>query len=147
MLGQDSDGAHRCLPQEQNDQKRDVLGLLHGDMEFIVDANKCTPDMKTCEKYANVNIQQMCEKMLEKNRFYSKIFDVVNPPVHCPIKPGNYSLTNSFIDLSIFNVMRLDGFVWVVKMKFVGVDRVTKAKKLLMCTDAQIEITKANTKP
>ncbi|CRK88020.1 CLUMA_CG001806, isoform A [Clunio marinus] len=92
-----------------------------GDLSFSVEANKCSLNMTACEKYPIVSLRNFCQRFNEKDKVYSAIFDNIQPRIQCPIKPGNYTISPATLDLSIFNLVPLDGFVWVTTFKFISI--------------------------
>lgn len=113
-----------------------------GDIEFVLGASKCTLDMKTCEKYPTTNIREMCKKFQERNAFYSSALSNFKPPLKCPLKPGNYTLSESRMDLAPVAFIPLDGFVWIVTFKFVSTEKVSQNKKIVMCLNSEVKIVK-----
>jgi hypothetical protein len=83
---------------------------IKGDLVLVLDASRCSLDMKTCEKYSNRNFRDMCSRFHEKNAFYTSSFASINPPLDCPLQPGNYSLGESTIDLTLFSIFPYDGY-------------------------------------
>lgn len=111
-----------------------------GEIEFTIEANKCTLDMKSCEKYTSVSVRDMCKKFESKGAFYSNAFASVQPPLQCPIKPGNYTMKESRFDLSLLSVLPLDGFIWVVTFKLISAESGSKKKKIAMCLNSETKI-------
>lgn len=117
---------------------------VSGEIEFSIDANKCSMDMKICEKYPGVTVREMCKKFKTKGAFYSSTFLSMKPPMQCPIKPGNYTMGDISIDLSVLSVLPLDGYIWVVNFKFLSVDGVQKTKKIAMCLNSETKISRTS---
>lgn len=115
-----------------------------GEIEFVIESNRCTLDMKTCEKYPVMNVREMCKKFQEKNAFFSMTLASFKPPLKCPIKTGNYSLEESFIDLTPVAFVPLDGFVWIVTFKLVANEKGSKNKKTVLCMNSETKIIKVN---
>ena len=44
-------------------------------------------DKNTCRNYVHFNIAKFCDKLIEKNQFWSDFNDNLEPPYECPIKP------------------------------------------------------------
>jgi hypothetical protein len=119
-----------------------VKEVITGDMVLVLDVNRCSVDMNACEKYSNRNFRNMCFRFHEKNAFYTSSFASINPPFDCPIKPGNYSLGESSIDMSLFSFFPYDGFIWVINYRFVSIQDGGKSKRVVMCANSEIKIVK-----
>jgi hypothetical protein len=115
---------------------------LAGDFEVVIEANRCSFDMKTCTKYTNFRIDQICEKFESKNPLYASVCATVSPPLHCPVKAGNYSMGSTVVDLSILNVLNFDGYIWLATVKFVTTNSTTKLKRVIMCYNTEIKMVK-----
>jgi hypothetical protein len=122
------------------------LFVLHeeisNEFELVIETNKCSLDMNTCAKYTNFRIEKMCEKFESKGPFYVSISAAITPPIHCPIKPGNYTLGKTRIDLSPIKALNIDGFIWVSKFKFVSTNSTTKLKRIILCYNTEVKIVK-----
>ena len=119
---------------------------IQGDMELVIEANRCTLDLKTCEKYPGARIKELCKRFSEKNKFYSSVFENIKPPAKCPVKAGNYTLKETKLDLSALAVIPLDGYLWVVAFKILSTDPGTKKKRLVMCLNSETKISRSNIK-
>jgi hypothetical protein len=119
-----------------------VSNNISGDFELNIEANKCDLDFSNCQKYVNANIKEMCAKFEEEGKFFSTIFPMMEPAFLCPINAGFYSLDKTFVDMGSLRVLNLDGFVWVVKFKLIAVNPDTKLKKVALCVNSEIKITK-----
>lgn len=117
-----------------------VSDEVPGEIDLVMEYNKCSLDMKTCEKYDIINIREMCKKFQDKNAFYSNIFAHIKPPLKCPIKPGNYTLEESSLDLAPFALFPIDGYIWVLSFKFASGEKGIKGKKVVMCLNAEVKI-------
>lgn len=87
---------------------------IAGELDLVLEVNKCTLDMKNCEKSATVNVREICKKFKDKNAFYYSVFSSIKPQLQCPIKAGNYSSEQSTIELSMISLLPLDGYIWLV---------------------------------
>lgn len=110
-----------------------------GGIELIMETNKCTLDMKRCEKYSNRTFRDMCKKFKEKNTFYSSAFSSIEPTLQCPIKPGNYTLNSTF-DLSSFTVLPLGDYLWIMTFKLISGENGSKRKKIVFCFNTELTI-------
>lgn len=119
-----------------------VVEEVPGEIELVLESNKCSLDMKTCEKYDIINVREMCKKFQDKHAFYSNIFTHIKPTLECPIKPGNYTLEESSLDLRPFALFPVDGYIWVSSFKFVSGQKGIKGKKVVMCINAEVKILK-----
>lgn len=66
------------------------------------------------------------------------------PRITCPLMPGKYIAKDSQIDLSTLSMFPSEGYVWVVAIK--GVSGEAKNKKLAMCLNVEVKITKVREK-
>lgn len=120
-----------------------VTEEVKGDLSLLIETNKCSLDMKTCEKFTGVNVPDICKKFVDKNAFYSPVFEKIKPPFRCPLKPGLYTLEESVLDLFIISMMPLDGYIWVVKFQLISSQKGKKAKEIAMCLNSETKITRA----
>ncbi|CRK88022.1 CLUMA_CG001808, isoform A [Clunio marinus] len=115
--------------------REDIIGAI----TFTIDSNKCSLDMRKCEKFFD---------SLSLNSFPLKSFvDVlrknicfilfIEPPFVCPFKPGDYTLKPTILDLSITDTFRLEGFFWVVNFKLIAVSNKGKTKKRINWNEMQ----------
>lgn len=119
---------------------------IPGEIELVFEPNKCTLDMKTCEKYGNINIREMCSKFEDKSAFYSATFAAIKPAFKCPIQPGNYTWESSTLELTPLAMFPLDGFVWVASIKLVSSVKRSKTKKTVLCLNSETKIVRVNIK-
>lgn len=118
---------------------------IQGDMELVLESNRCTFDMKTCEKFPSPTIRELCRKFNTKNAFYSSFFDNIKPTVKCPLKAGNYTINKTKLDLSPIYALPLDGYVWISKIKVLAKDKNNK-KRIEMCMNTETKIIRTNVK-
>jgi hypothetical protein len=119
---------------------------LAGDFELVIEANRCSLQMENCEKYANFRTDKICEKLELKKQILGSIARAITPPLHCPVKPGNYSLGNPVVDVSILNVLNFDGYIWVSTYKLVTTNSTTKLKKIILCYNTEVKMVKVRSK-
>lgn len=111
------------------------------DFGLVIEANRCSLDMKTCEKYTNFKIGGICKKFENtEHPFYGKIFEPITPPLHCPIKRGNYSLGNPVVDFSAISALSIDGYIWLFVFKLVSTNSTTNLKKVILCYNTEVKI-------
>lgn len=115
---------------------------ITGNIEMVLETNKCSLDMKKCEKYSNHNIPNMCIKFRENNAFYSAAFASIHPPLRCPIKPGNYTADDSTFDMTAIQMLPIDGYVWVITFKLVASESGSKTKRIVFCLNTETKIAK-----
>lgn len=113
---------------------------IKGDMELIIEANRCSLDRKTCEKYPGATVHRICKKFDEKNTFYSSFFENIKPAFKCPIKPGLYTVDQTKLDLNAISMLPLDGYLWVVTFKMLTADAGNKRKQTAMCLNSEIKV-------
>lgn len=115
---------------------------IPGDIDFALETNRCSLDMKICEKFTTVNVKGVCKTFKEKDKFYSSILATIKPPLECPLKPDNYTAKQAIIDLKHVSLLPIDGYIWLVTLKFVTSSKGSRAKKLIMCVNAEVKIIK-----
>lgn len=120
---------------------------ISGEVDLIMETNKCSLDMKKCEKYSNRTFQKMCDRFKQKNAFFSSAFSSVEPTLQCPIKTGNYTMNNSTFDLTPLTILPLGDNVWVMMFKFISAENGSKRKKISLCLNVEVKILKAGRKP
>ena len=121
----------------------EVTEEVPGDLNLVVESNKCDLEMKSCVKYNTFNIGGVCQKFLDKKEFYSDVLSSITPPLKCPIKVGNYTLDERTLDLRIISFLPLDGYIWVNSYKLVSSQK-GKPKKVILCLNAEIKIMRTN---
>lgn len=114
-----------------------VTEEVKGEIDLSMEVNKCTLDMKTCDKENNMNFRELCKKFDDKNAFFSSVLENIKPQLKCPIMPGNYTIGESFMDMSIIKYIPLDGFVWVATLRLMTGG---KHKKIAMCLNTETKI-------
>lgn len=119
-----------------------VIEDIRGSIDFVMESSKCSLDLKICEKGSTRNVKEMCKKFSDTNAIYSFLFDAVKPRVSCPIKAGNYSVPAGTVDLSLFAMLPVDGFIWVVSYKLVATEKGSKIKKVVLCMRSETKITR-----
>lgn len=138
------------IPKSNTNNKVMLSGIItvseeiSGQVDLVIEANKCSLDMSNCEKAPAVNIKDMCGKF--KSPFYATAFASIQPPLACPIKPGNYTMRECAIELSMIALLPLDGFIYVTSMKMVASENGGKKKRLIFCLNAETKIFKIRVK-
>lgn len=90
---------------------------VNGDVEIIIETNRCSIDFKSCESVPGFALRDICKRFIEKNTFYSSALEGVKPPLICPVKAGNYTFVENKLDLSILAMLPLDGYIWLTTIK------------------------------
>lgn len=124
-----------------------VLEEIKSEIDLVLETNRCSLDMKTCEKSTTLNIRKICPKLKEKDQLYSKAISMIEPPLECPIKPGNYTSKQSSIEFKKVALLPIDGYVWIVTIKLVSSGTGNKAKRLILCLNAEVKIIKTRIRP
>jgi hypothetical protein len=125
-----------------NDGMLVVNEEIRGEVVLAYESSRCTLDLKTCEKRKIMNIPDMCKKIHDKNAFYYSALEKISPRLECPVKPGNYTFSELSVDLSIFSLMSLDGYVWIFRLKLTSNNGGSKTKKGIFCVDTEIKTSK-----
>lgn len=119
---------------------------IQGDMELVMEVNRCSLDRNTCEKYPGATIREMCRRFQEKTKFYAKFFSNFEPPLRCPLKAGNYTMNEIKLDLSVISVLPLDGYLWLVTFKILAIEPGLKKKQTAMCINTETKIVRSGIK-
>jgi hypothetical protein len=114
---------------------------IDGDIFGFIEKSRCSLDMKTCQKLPSIKIDNMCEKFAAEKTFYSSVVKNFNPPLRCPFRPGNFTFPESSVDLSVFSMLSIDGYVFVIKYKNV-LNGANNVKKTFLCYSMEVEVTK-----
>ena len=97
--------------------------------------------MKFCEKWKNVNIKEICAKLVEKKMVFADVTNAIKPKLECPIKSGNYTLDRTSLDLTVLKMFPIEGYVWISTAKFISIDKESKTKKVFLCFNAEVKVT------
>jgi hypothetical protein len=79
----------------------------------------------------------MCQKFKETKAFYSDIVQAFRPPLLCPIKPGNYTTSDTTVNLDLVSRLPLNGYRWLVTFKLISG---SSTKKVALCLDSETVI-------
>jgi hypothetical protein len=126
--------------------RMEVLQKLYGPMDLTVEVNKCTLDLKTCEKVITINVKSLCSKIKDSNMFYALLLSRVVPPLNCPLNPGNYTVHHTEVDLSPFTYVPFDGFLFNFIVKILTTNPKTKARIIAICFQMEFKILKTRVK-
>lgn len=116
----------------------EVAKKISGPLEFLIDNNRCDVAMEQCEKYPGYKFNELCQKLRNKNAFYSGALSSFLPPFVCPILPQKYFAPNSSIDLTVISTMPISGYVWNVALKIVSGEGVKR--ETVLCVMAEVKI-------
>lgn len=119
-----------------------VLEKVNGPIDFSLESSRCSLDMKSCNKYETLNIKEACKKLTDKSTFFSKVLNNIQPPLTCPMMPGNYTIQDTELDLGVIAFLPLDGFIYTTILKLVSTDNESKTRKLAWCFKAETKIVK-----
>jgi hypothetical protein len=119
-----------------------VSEKLYGPMDLSFEINRCTSDMKSCEKLFNHNTRQACQKFQNSSTNIGKAANNITPLLKCPIEAGNYTLKRTEIDLKKFSFLPFDGFVLNVLYKFVTTIPSRKARVVASCIKMELKVEK-----
>lgn len=123
-----------------------VKNDLQGNLDLILEVNRCSLDMNTCEKYPGATIRDLCGKFLDKKAFYTSFLDNIKPALRCPIKAGNYTINEIKVDLTVFSAFPLDGYVWLATLRTIFSDPSLKRKRVAMCIMSEVRVLRVNKK-
>jgi hypothetical protein len=68
-----------------------ILETLNPPLSLSTEVDRCTSDLKTCEKFYSGNTKKLCAKLKNPNSLVTKLTETIEPRLKCPIEPGNYS--------------------------------------------------------
>ena len=121
-----------------------VTEVISGQIDVAIETNKCSLDMTNCEKMPNVNLKDMCSKLIDP--LFASFFSRIQPPLKCPIAAQNYTLLESDLDLKVITFLPIDGFNIINSIKIVSIDNGGKKKKVIMCLNSETKIFKVRVK-
>lgn len=124
-----------------------VKEKIFGPIDMSVENNRCSLDMKICEKFMTFNIKEVCKRMVDPMPLYASVFKNIQPPLKCPVEAGNYTVLPVEMDVSIMNLMPLDGYIYLTNIKISSATaNGGKSKKIAWCVTAEIKIEKVRIK-
>lgn len=123
-----------------------VSEKIWGPIDLSLENNRCRLDMKSCEKFMTFNIKEICKKMNDPLPLYSNVFKYIEPPLKCPVEPGNYTVKPMELDLSVMALMPFDGYVYITSAKVSSTVNGGKTKKIAWCVIAETKIVKIRVK-
>lgn len=123
-----------------------VTEEISGNLDFVLENNRCNLDLTKCEQEPNLNINEVCKKLKQKNVFYSIMFEAIKPPLACPIQPGNYTVEKFSIDLSLVSMLPIDGYIWIVNFKLVSSVKGNRTKQIVACINSEVKVVKIRQK-
>lgn len=121
-----------------------VTEEITGDIDLVIEVNRCTTDLKTCTKENTINFKGMCKIFSIKNAFYSKVFDSLQPNFDCPLRTGNYTLRETSFDLKFARLFPLDGYTFIQTFKWVTKDKKNNVKRVVMCFYIEVKVFVSN---
>lgn len=113
---------------------------LGKNLAFSVEPNRCSFDLKKCEKYPGATFEDLCRMFNDKHHLFSSFFSRVKPPVKCPLKAGNYTFEESKLDFSIFSALAIDGYTWLATFKVLSPEEGVKRKRIVLCLNTETKI-------
>jgi hypothetical protein len=119
---------------------------LYGPMDASYEINRCTFDMKNCEKFININARQICQKFYNTSTMIGQAVANISPPIKCPIEAGNYTMRRIHSDLKRFSFLPIDGFNLNMIIKFVTTVPATKARVVASCIKLEMKVEKIRSK-
>jgi hypothetical protein len=123
-----------------------VFEKISGPIDMSMEVNRCTLDLKTCRKGTTFNMKEGCKKLTETTQFYSHIFANIEPPLKCPIMPGNYTLAETTLDFAIVEFLPMDGYVYTDTLSLASTEKDGKTRKIAYCLKGEVKVTKNRVK-
>jgi hypothetical protein len=124
----------------------EVFKKLHGPIDISSDLNRCTLNMRTCEKFVNRNMRNVCKRFTNSSLNLSDMLTKVVPPLKCPIEAGNYTVERTDVDLKMLSYAPLDGFIYNILIKLITTDPVTKSRIIASCIKVEVKIVRVRVK-
>ena len=124
----------------------EIKEKLYSPIDLSLDGNRCSLDMKTCEKTPAANIRGFCSKLSDPTFLFSYAVARIVPHLSCPINAGNYTILYTEVDMKILTYFPLDGFVYNSVVKVISTDPVKKTRKLAWCGKFETKIIKERVK-
>jgi hypothetical protein len=122
-----------------------VSEKLYGPMDLSYEINRCTSDMKSCEKFLTFNVRQICQKLQNVQNslsFIGKAVANITPTLKCPVEAGNYTLKKTEIDLKKYSFLPIDGFILNLVVKLVTTIPATKTRAVASCVKVEFGVEK-----
>lgn len=124
----------------------EVKEKIWGPLDISLENNRCSIDMKNCEKFMTFNIKEVCKKFSDSMPLYANVFKNIRPPLKCPVEPGNYTIPPAELDISIMSLMPLDGYVYLTSFKVSSGVNGGKSKKIAWCLSIETKIERIRVK-
>ena len=118
--------------------------MISGQIDLAVETNRCSLDMKNCDRLANANFKDICAKF--KDPLFTSLFNRIQPPLQCPVAVRNYTLLESTLDLTVISFLPIDGFNIINSIKLVLVENGGKKKRVVFCLNSETKIVKVRAK-
>jgi hypothetical protein len=115
---------------------------LFGPIEAACELYRCSLDMKTCEKFLNVKVRQICQKFQNSSTIIGKGVANVTPPIKCPMEAGNYTLKKTDADLKRISFLPFDGFILNMVVKIITSVPARKARVVASCIKMEVKVEK-----
>jgi len=121
---------------------------IKGSFDLETSSKRCSLDLSDCEQYGKGKYQNMCSVLNDQNSWYSTVLSGIKPPLKCPIKPGNYSLNDASLNMGLFKLMPMEGYIWRVSYKIVSTEKINgnASRDVLMCLTTETKIIKASSR-
>lgn len=123
----------------------DLSEDINGDLVFVFESHKCSLDLKTCQPNNRRNFYGICEVFEGMKTFgFKNAFTNVKPPLHChPLTSRTYLISNATVDLSIISSLPLDGYIWLLSLKFVDKNKKGTSSKPVVCMNIEMKVVKS----
>jgi hypothetical protein len=89
----------------------------------------------------------MCSQLYNSTTILKNLFEKVTPAVKCPVKPGNYTMARTELNLKSISFLPLDGAIQNANMKVVTTNPTTKKRIVATCIRFEVKIIKERFKP
>lgn len=109
-------------------------------MQFVTRIDRCNLKHKSCRKYDEIKLLEMCRKFRSQIPVISNIFQSIEPKLECPLKAQNYTIKDAEIALDIFSKLPIGNYLWIFKLQMILNRGSKNNSKKVTCSDVEVTI-------
>ena len=113
------------------------------EVTLVLQTTRCSLDLKRCASYQTFNFRDFCTMLKNVNTVYGVVFKALKPKFECG-EAGNYTIENFTLDLMPLRILPLEGYIFILTFKLVGIDKVKKKRKTILCEIFECQITRGH---